>query len=504
MRGFDVVIIGSGCGASPAAENLSNAGFRVCVLERGTWWGDLHGHASFPENGLQFLAASRGLGLSLPFLKKYIRLNLKRGLLEYHLFGRYLNIAACGVGGGSLVIGGFMDRPPADHWKHYPEEVNGEVMEQHYANIDAIVEPANRPKPTPYEDQVTRACEGIEGVRSAKQRLSIWFADGPDTDQERINGYGIRQRNHDYRCGDFAGTNRGYKNSMDATCLQTVLKNGGEIRSLCEAVGIRKNGRGYVVDYVDIAENTRKSVAAARVMVAAGAVNTTKLLFASKRNTTDGLPLLSDQLGNRFGFNGDRVGFGWAPHANIDHRYGSSLFNYQEIASPVYEYDFHMFATRSAVLPWLVPIRAIHKRLMIFLALTREEPVGTIRPDGEVMRVHYPSQESHRRAARLQRRITMEFDALFKPLSEQERRRKVAAIEQRNPGRGWASVHQCGGAAMAQDASGGVVDHKGEVFHYPGLYVSDASIYPAAPCCGPHYTILAQSDRISRQIIADA
>jgi cholesterol oxidase len=65
-------------------------------------------------------------------------------------------------------------------------------------------------------------------------------------------------------------------------------------------------------------------------------------------------------------------------------------------------------------------------------------------------------------------------------------------------------VHQCGGAAMAEDISRGVVDHRGEVFNYPGLYVSDASIFPAAPCCGPHYTILAQSDRISRQIIADA
>jgi choline dehydrogenase-like flavoprotein len=146
----------------------------------------------------------------------------------------------------------------------------------------------------------------------------------------------------------------------------------------------------------------------------------------------------------------------------------------------------------------------LHTRLMIFLALTREEPIGTIRPDGEVMHVHYPTQESHRRAARLQRRIAMEFDALFKPLSERKRERKLATIERRKVGRGWASVHQCGGAAMAEDISRGVVDHRGEVFNYPGLYVSDASIFPAAPCCGPHYTILAQSDRISRQIIADA
>jgi choline dehydrogenase-like flavoprotein len=55
MRRFDVVIIGSGCGKSPAAENLANAGFKVCVLERGTWWGELHGHTPFREDGLEFL-----------------------------------------------------------------------------------------------------------------------------------------------------------------------------------------------------------------------------------------------------------------------------------------------------------------------------------------------------------------------------------------------------------------------------------------------------------------
>lgn len=103
MSAFDIIVIGSGCGASPAAANFSRAGMKVCVLERGTWWGKFQGKIPFPENGLQFLKAARGLGISLPFIKRYLSLNIREGLFEYYLFNGYLSIAPCGVGGGSIL-----------------------------------------------------------------------------------------------------------------------------------------------------------------------------------------------------------------------------------------------------------------------------------------------------------------------------------------------------------------------------------------------------------------
>jgi choline dehydrogenase-like flavoprotein len=48
-----------------------------------------------------------------------------------------------------------------------------------------------------------------------------------------------------------------------------------------------------------------------------------------------------------------------------------------------------------------------------------------------------------------------------------------------------------------------VIDHNYEVFNYPGLFVCDASIFPIAPCCGPHFFILAHSDRLSKLMIAN-
>jgi len=97
--------------------------------------------------------------------------------------------------------------------------------------------------------------------------------------------------------------------------------------------------------------------------------------------------------------------------------------------------------------------------------------------------------------------VAMEADAVVQPLSEGRRARKVERIGKTGKGRGIGSVHPTGGAAMADTAKEGVIDHKGEVFNYPGLFVCDASIFPIAPCCGPHFFIMAHSDRMSKLII---
>jgi len=56
--------------------------------------------------------------------------------------------------------------------------------------------------------------------------------------------------------------------------------------------------------------------------------------------------------------------------------------------------------------------------------------------------------------------------------------------------------------AMAENIKNGVVDYKGEVFNYPGLFISDGSILPVATFCGLHFTIATLSDYISCGIVA--
>jgi len=504
MEHFDVLFIGSGCGAAPAAGNLAQAGAKVCVLERGTWWGSLQGKQPYPEGLLELAKHLRGLGWSSPHIKKYININKKAGLLEAYIVNGYIILIPCGVGGASLVIGGFLDKPPRDIYDHYPKEITMDEMAVHFDNVARIVEPAYAKQNTWYMDAIDTSCKRIPGITAHPQETSIWWGSGPDKDEERVNAFGCKQKNNNYSGNELTGDNRSSKNSMDITYLQLVLKHGGEIRDLAEATGIRKTKAGYIVDYVDLHTDARKSVSAGKVVVGAGALNTAKLLFASRANTIDGLPNISAKLGYKWGFNGDRIGLKFVPHARLEHGKNPCLFRYHEIASDTYDFDFHQFACSSSFMSWLPwPLNMVADKVMPFLALSREDPIGRIFPAKDVVDIYYPSQDCHRRANIAQKKIAMEVDAVAKPISEDERQRKLAKIERTGAWKGIGSVHPTGGCAMAETVDQGVIDHKYEVFNYPGLFVCDASIFPIAPCCGPHFFILAHSDRMAKLMLAN-
>ncbi|MDQ4130203.1 MAG: GMC family oxidoreductase [Actinomycetota bacterium] len=57
------------------------------------------------------------------------------------------------------------------------------------------------------------------------------------------------------------------------------------------------------------------------------------------------------------------------------------------------------------------------------------------------------------------------------------------------------SVHPLGGVRIGRTADEGVVDHTGQVFGHPRLYVADGSLYPRAPGIPPSMTIAALAER---------
>jgi cholesterol oxidase len=61
--------------------------------------------------------------------------------------------------------------------------------------------------------------------------------------------------------------------------------------------------------------------------------------------------------------------------------------------------------------------------------------------------------------------------------------------------------HPLGGCNMGQTRATGVVDHRGEVFGYPKLYVADGAIVPRAVGVNPSRTIAALAERIAAILI---
>jgi cholesterol oxidase len=64
------------------------------------------------------------------------------------------------------------------------------------------------------------------------------------------------------------------------------------------------------------------------------------------------------------------------------------------------------------------------------------------------------------------------------------------------------TLHPLGGCPMGDDETMGVVSPAGEVFNYPGLYITDGSIIPTALGPNPSKTIGAISERVGDHIIA--
>jgi cholesterol oxidase len=59
------------------------------------------------------------------------------------------------------------------------------------------------------------------------------------------------------------------------------------------------------------------------------------------------------------------------------------------------------------------------------------------------------------------------------------------------------TIHPLGGCRMAATPESGVVNHLGEVFGYPNLFVADGAIVPTAIGRNPSQTIAALAEHIA-------
>ncbi len=65
----------------------------------------------------------------------------------------------------------------------------------------------------------------------------------------------------------------------------------------------------------------------------------------------------------------------------------------------------------------------------------------------------------------------------------------------------WFGLHLMGGCAIGVDPKKSVVDRNFQVRGHPNLYISDSSVFPAAPGLNPALTIMALTHRASQSII---
>ncbi|MFQ5423666.1 MAG: GMC family oxidoreductase [Phycisphaerae bacterium] len=488
----DVLVIGSGFGGSVVALRAAAAGLRVVVLERGP---------RMTERLLDGLRTGR-----TPVLHRRHNAGLVQPLVTPSLMAMTFNA----VGGGSHIYTGVtLPAPDEVFARHWPAGLGPETLAPCYRRVEEVVRPSRIPAPVAR----TVALETIgRRMNAPVTRLPVamdWPLNAGVFDRAPP-ARGLRRDLVTWLGGGPAAAKR----TLDRTYLQQAEQHGADVRPLHEVRVIERAGEGYRVHVRRIpaasgnGRNGAAYLSARRVVIAAGTLNTVRLLLAC-RDRYHTLTDLSPALGRRFFTNGD---FGAAlvgPAMPVEPDSGppvtawidlwkeDRLYLMETGLSPVFGRLIRCLlgpALRARGLFRKTANGGPARCVWTFGVMGFEDTPGTLRLtrrgslsyacDGEPDR-----RFDGRRRSRLRELARAAGATLLMPPHLPANRHTV-------------TIHPLGGAALADSPDDGVTDPLGEVFGHPGLYISDGSLFPTPTGGPPSMPIAAMAERVAAGLIA--
>lgn len=555
---YDVVVIGSGYGASVLAtrlqERASGGGAdkepRVCVLERGRELepGDFPSTLEALRETMQADVLGEPVGSRL-------------GLFDFHVSRDIDVLVGCGLGGTSLINGSIAIQPDPRLFDEscWPQEIRDDrdcgKLEAYYDLARTVLRPAQYPSTmkTPAKlDALERASANSGGAFS---RCFVNLHFGP----AGTNPSGVHQRPC-INCGDcVTGCNFEAKNTLPFTYLPLAKSFGAHIFTQCDVRYITKEPGGYAVHFQRV-ETGKEAVKidhvvhARAVVIGAGVLGSTGILL---RSSIPGLEL-SPRLGQRFSGNGDAVTLGYNCDPEVDtigfgnaaltgerrpdRPTGATLLGIVDRRFPtepalngiIIEEGAFPSGLTKLLLPLVQLIAASGKETgtgivhwlrereregldlvndakngaldhtMLYFTMGHDGSAGTISLDGRGnTHISWPNlaEVPYFQVA----------DGEVRKLTE-----RLGGMHVRNPlwsnmlAKNLITVHALGGCAMGADVTSGVVDHAGRVFDganagavHRGLYVADGSIIPMSLGVNPLLTITALSERVAENAADD-
>ncbi|MEA2214233.1 MAG: cholesterol oxidase [Solirubrobacteraceae bacterium] len=556
---FDAVIVGSGFGGSVTAARLAEAGWRVCLLERGK---------AYPPNS--FPRSPLGMKHNL-----WDPSEGRHGLFDLWEFDHLDALCASGLGGGSLIYanvflrkderwfvnenlleGGYEDWPVtrADLDPHY-DEVERRIGVQRFPLEQSPYD--QTPKVLAYRE----AAEKL-GLDWSLVPLAVTFANPdapaipgePITEQPNLHG---RTRLTCRLCGECdIGCNYGSKNTLDFTYLTDAWRAGADLRTRCEVRSFAPlDGGGYEVKYV-IHGPEREGQATATATLAPERLTCTHLILSAGTLGTNwlllrnraALPGLSPALGRGFSGNGDLLTFALrATQADAEGRRsprviepgrGPVITSAIRVADSLDGGQGRGFYLEDAGYPefagWMLELleapeaiaRALPRAADFVWSMMRGrqdtelgEMASALFGDCDLssgllpllgMGRDVPDGTMSLKDGRLE--VAWSKDGPSKPYFDRVRElsRQVAgqlgADFLDNPI--WhqhrvITVHALGGSRMGRSAQEGVVDPYGRVHGHPGLHIADGSVMPGPVGANPSLTIAALADRFATAMLQE-
>jgi cholesterol oxidase len=510
---YDVVVVGSGFGGGIAACRLAEAGRRVCVLERGRRFG----REDFFDDPSQ-----------APEMLWHEKSN-PTGLFDVRLLRDVSVITAAGVGGGSLVYANVQLRAPAEVFERgWPAAISRAELDPWYDRTEEALEPRTTPTDPALRKVGAFAAAGRRAGREAEALpIAVHFGEA------RANPFsGVPQEG----CQNLARCDIGCpvhaKNTVDITYVARAESHGAEVRPLTLATGLERADGRWRVAVRDLGSGDKETVEAPTVVLAAGALGSTRLLLTSRKR----VPGLSPALGSRFSGNGDALGIAFDP-SEPDVRGARHDFG------PVMTSRLDYTSERGL----MVADGGLPENFGVLLDVARHVDVirgwrrWLLRLRDALVKAGWSDQSMHPRHLRLAERRAdtdaliylligrdaadgrMELTPLFRRFDirwskdgsatlfrDLERTAKELATAagatpfyalEGGPLSKFTTVHPLGGCPMADDPAAGVVDDAGRVHGCPGLWVLDGSIVPTALGVNPSKTIAALAERGAARLV---
>lgn len=564
-QSFDVVVIGSGFGASPVALRLAEAGLRVAVLERGreipvgdfpdTLSGIMKEIRGFPDVHFHLPGPGRSetvAGLTWNRLGMYdFKLDTENPEGVHVLVGQ-------GLGGGSLIYSSVLERPSTEVFQdpRWPPEIARELGPYFDRTLDilrvsTVAESALLPPGVlPRKTQALFAAADPQ----AEKRLAPIAVNFDKDKPFPLPGYPAQPECT--LCGDCTtGCNVGAKNTLMMNYLPEAVQAGAKIFTQVEVSHLQKDPRGgFRIFYHHTDELDRmgpaaplRELAAPRVVLSAGIASVAILEQSRRKDPSFGV---SPMLGRNFSTNADlsavgyntklvtdTLGFGNRDDERSGMAVGPVITGMVDLRSRSSDPSKQMIIEEGVVPRGLVDLFRYALSIGLLKDITSEvelmEKLRKIKRIGIDILPGYSADGAINHSILY---LTMGHDSadgtvvvdkdgnwkvnwpdaakqeVFENIRAEHRAmtRRLGGSYLSKPLSQAVTVHPLGGVPMGTRREEGVVNHRGQVFDMnagepdaviPGLYVVDASIIPSSLSVNPALTIAALAERAAEKMI---
>ncbi len=547
---YTVVVVGSGYGGGITASRMARAGQSVCLLERGK---ELQ-PGEYPDTPLKADA-------EMQVSAKDGHVGSRTGMFDLHLNDDMFVFVGCGLGGTSLVNANVSLRAEPrvfddDRWPAAFRKDASTLLSDGYQHAEQMLKP--RPYPASYP--VLKKHEALRKSAVYMKAEPNFYSPPINVNFEKypndLNHVGVEQPPCN-NCGDCcSGCNVGAKNTTLMNYLPDAWNHGAEIYTQCSVRYVEKTADGkWAVHFQPLATGREAFnaptmfVTADIVVLAAGTLGSTEILLRSREK---GLRV-SDQLGKHFTGNGDVLAFAYNTDNEIDGiGFGANnpatmqpvgpcitgiidLRNQPQLEAgmvieegsipgavgPLAPATFAgvselvgvnhdtdpagLSAEAKRQIESLVygPYRGAIQNMQTFLIMSQDDGKGEVVLENDRAVVKWPGVGTQPNYLAANKNLNLATEGLGGEYVENP-------IWAKDFGKKLITVHPLGGCIMGEDASKGVVNHKGQVFAaqggndvYEGLYVSDGAVIPRPLGVNPLLTISATAERCVRLIAED-